>query len=74
MQITTSVKRERAFATTQRELSVPLRYTVTASSDYGTCHHAFVDLDSAIAKIRELVVLGIHDLSIKRSTCHNPGE
>ena len=46
---------------------------MTATSEYGTCHHDFVDLDCAINKIRELVVLGIPDLSIKRSTCDTAG-
>ena len=74
MPITTSEKLERAFATTQREPSAPLRFTVTAASEYGTSHHDFVDLDSAVAKIHELMVLGIPDLSIKRSTCHTASD
>ena len=74
MPITTSEKLERAFATSQRESSAPLRFTVTAVSPYGEAHHDFVDLDSAIAKIHELVVLGIPELSIKRSTCDTAGD
>ena len=69
MQTTTSNNLESAFAISPKAPSAPLRFTVTATSEYGTCHHDFVDLDCAIAKMRELVVLGIHDLSIKRSTC-----
>jgi len=74
VQTTTSNNLGSAFATSPKALSVPLRFTVTASSEYGTCHHDFVDLDCAINKMRELMVLGLPDLSIKRSTCHNPGE
>ena len=47
---------------------------MTAFSPYGKATHDFVDLDSAIAKIHELVVLGIPELSIKRSTCHTECE
>ena len=43
---------------------------MTATSEYGTNCHAFVDLDCAIEKMRELVLLGIPDLSIRRSTSH----
>jgi len=39
---------------------------VTASSQYGTCDHTFVDLDSALFKMRELAVLGIPEMSIYR--------
>lgn len=74
MQTTTSDSLERAFATSQREPSAHLRFTVKASSKYGTCDHPFVDLDAAIAKVHELMVLGIPEVSIKRSSCHNPGE
>ena len=73
MQTTTSNNRESVFATSPKALSAPLRFTVTATSEYGTCHHDFVDLDCAINKIRELVVLGIPDLSIKRSICDTAG-
>ena len=59
-----------AFATTAKAHSAPLRFTVTATSEYGTNCHAFVDLDCAIEKMRELVLLGIPDLSIRRSTSH----
>ena len=68
MQTTTSYSQERLFATFQREASPRLRFTVTAFSEYGTSHHDFVDLDSAISKIHELMVLGISDLPIKRSS------
>ena len=74
MQTTTSASLERAFATSQRDPSPHLRFTVTSTSDYSVCTHDFVDLDAAIAKVHELVVLGIPEVSIKRSTCHNPGE
>ena len=74
MQTTTSNDLESAFATSPKAPSAALRFTVTATSEYGTCYHDFVDLDCAINKIRELVVLGVHDLSIKRSTCHTTGE
>lgn len=65
---------EKPFATTQREPSTAHRYTMTATSEHGTCHHDFVDLDCAISKMRELMVLGFIDLSLKRSTCHTSGE
>ena len=74
MQTTTSNNLGNAFATSPKALSAPLRFTVTASSEYGTCHHDFVDLDCAVNKMRELMVLGIPDLSIKRSTCHTECE
>ena len=74
MQTTTSNNLGNAFATSPKALSAPLRFTVTASSEYGPCHHDFVDLDCAVNKMRELMVLGIPDLSIKRSTCHTECE
>ena len=73
MQTTTSNNLGNAFATSPKALSAPLRFTVTASSEYGTCHHDFVDLDCAVNKMRELMVLGIPDLSIKRSSCDTAG-
>lgn len=73
MQTNYSNELEKAFATTQREPSPQLRFMVMASSQYGTSEHAFVDLDAAIAKVHELVVLGIPEVSIRRFHCDNTG-
>ena len=66
MQTTTSNELERPFASTTRTHSTVPHYTVKASSQYGTCDHTFVDLDSALFKMRELAVLGIPEMSIYR--------
>jgi len=47
---------------------------VTAASEYGSTAHEFVDLDSAVDKIHELIILGIPHLTITRHTDSVPGD
>lgn len=67
MPTTTSPALERAFATSPREPSQAPRFTVLAVSEHGTIDHDFVDLDCALKKMRELLVLGISYVTITRS-------
>lgn len=66
MQITISPATERGFATTPRERTRSPRYTLVAVNARGSCDHEFVDLESAMRKMQELLVLGIPYVTISR--------
>lgn len=69
MPTTISRDLERPFATTPKEPSLRLRYTVTATNSAGSFEHTFVDLDCAVGKIRQMAALGFFNLSLKTFRC-----
>lgn len=73
MQIATSNTLERPFAITPKEPSQHRRYTVTVETPSGTTQHDFVDLDSAVEKVREMVRLGMPLAVIKPRSCDTAG-
>ena len=57
MPISISKHAERPFAITPKVHSPCRQYTLTAANAHGTIQHSFVELDAALAKIRELMIL-----------------
>lgn len=64
MPITISKEQDRPFASIPKAPSTHPRYMVTASNECGSSSHPFVDLDSALSKIRELAVLGFAHMTL----------
>lgn len=58
---------DRQFASTPLEPTQCPRFTVTLTSEFGIHSHDFCDLDCAVDKISELMVLGIEDVHISRT-------
>lgn len=73
MQIATSNNSERRFGIFPKAPSTRHRYTVTVDTPSGATQHDFVDLDSAINKVREMVQLGMPLTVIKPRSCDTAG-
>ena len=64
MPMTISRDQDRPFASTQRVHTTHPHYTVEAFNEHGGTEGTFVDLDSALSKMRELAVLGFSHMTI----------
>lgn len=64
MQTSISRPGERPFAITPKVHSPCRQYTLTAANERGTIQHSFVELEAAMAKIRELMMLDYGYISL----------